>query len=164
MTPPRSSVCREAAVLVFLPAAARAARVAADAPAPPGHEGKQRPCVLVKEVTQQRVQGGVAALLAGWGLTFETWWLFTAWLGVANPWLEQRFWRGLLGSPSIWPRATDGWFAGYHLLVIVTAVAWYWLPVIPVPLNVSTTKRLSRHRSTRAGSRCSYELVARAIA
>jgi hypothetical protein len=80
----------------------------------------------------------LAALLEGWGLNATTWWLFTAWLCVANPWLEQRFWRGLLGSPSIWPRATDGWFAGYHLLVIVTAVAWYWLPVVFVSLVASS--------------------------
>ncbi len=72
----------------------------------------------------------LSALLQQWGLNAQTWWLFTAWLCVANPWLEQRFWRGLLGSPSTRPQPTDGWFAGYHLLVVFTAIPWYWLPLI----------------------------------
>lgn len=69
----------------------------------------------------------LAAVLRGWGLTTANWWLFAAWLCLMNPWLEQRFWRGVLGSPDRRPRATDAWFAGYHLLVALPVLAWPWL-------------------------------------
>lgn len=72
----------------------------------------------------------LAAALAGWGLTPESWWPFALWLCLFNPWLEQHFWRGVLGSASPRPAPTDAWFAGYHLLVVVTVAYWYWLPLV----------------------------------
>jgi hypothetical protein len=72
----------------------------------------------------------LVAALAGWGLTPSTFWPFALWLCLCNPWLEQRFWRGLLGSPSRHPQPTDAAFAGYHLLVVLPVVRWIWLPVV----------------------------------
>jgi hypothetical protein len=72
----------------------------------------------------------LAATLAGWGLTPESWWLFALWLCLANPWLEQRYWRGVLGSPSSRPAATDAAFAGYHLLVVLPVLEPWWLPFV----------------------------------
>jgi hypothetical protein len=69
----------------------------------------------------------LVAQLQDWGLTTANWWLFAAWLCLMNPWLEQRFWRGVLGSADHRPRATDAGFAGYHLLVVLPVVAWPWL-------------------------------------
>jgi hypothetical protein len=72
----------------------------------------------------------LTATLRGWGLTPATWWWFAAWLCLFNPWLEQRFWRGLLGSPSRRLAPTDAWFAGYHLLVVLPVLYWPWLPIV----------------------------------
>lgn len=72
----------------------------------------------------------LAETLQGWGLTAQSWWLFALWLCLFNPWLEQHYWRGVLGSPSLRPAPTDAWFAGYHLLVVLPVAYGFWLPFV----------------------------------
>lgn len=82
--------------------------------------------------------GDLVQAVQGWGLTPNAWWWFSLWLCLCNPWLEQRFWRGLLGSPSLRPQPTDAWFAGYHLLVVLPVLYWYWLPLVFIGLAVTS--------------------------
>ncbi|GAB4492860.1 MAG: hypothetical protein Fur0016_13170 [Anaerolineales bacterium] len=57
------------------------------------------------------------------GLRKETWLLFIAYFTLVNPFLEETYWRGILGSESHLPQPVDFLFAGYHL-VILALFAW----------------------------------------
>ena len=61
------------------------------------------------------------------GLVDTRWFLFMVYYFTVNPLLEEMFWRGYLGSPKIIPVWNDVWFAGYHVLVMVTFVSWPWV-------------------------------------
>ena len=65
--------------------------------------------------------------LAGLGLTGAVWAAFIVYYFTVNPVLEEMFWRGALGSESVRPAVNDGWFAGYHLLVLIEFVAAPWV-------------------------------------
>lgn len=78
------------------------------------------------------------------GLNSVSWPFFILYFSLVNPWLEEIFWRGWLGSPSQKPVLNDLFFAGFHLLVIgayapwpsmlfglltLTSVGWLWRQV-----------------------------------
>ncbi len=66
------------------------------------------------------------ARLGGIGLAGTAWTTFVAYHVLINPWLEELFWRGLLGGAARHPTVSDVAFAGYHILVLVRFVAWPW--------------------------------------
>ena len=80
---------------------------------------------------------GLAGKLAGLGLSGFSWTLFVAYHALVNPWLEELYWRGLLGSKAWHPVVEDFAFAGYHILVLAFFVAWPWLMVAFVALAVA---------------------------
>ncbi|MBU8872020.1 MAG: hypothetical protein KOO60_14225 [Gemmatimonadales bacterium] len=55
--------------------------------------------------------------------------LFVVYHSLINPWLEEVYWRGYLGSGSKKIVPGDLLFAGYHLLVLTMFVEWIWLVV-----------------------------------
>lgn len=69
------------------------------------------------------------------GLNTVSWPLFILYFSLVNPWLEEIYWRGWLGSDSRSPVAGDIWFAGFHLLVIGNYVPWHSLVITLVVLS-----------------------------
>jgi hypothetical protein len=75
------------------------------------------------------------------GLNSSTWAGFVAYFSIVNPFIEEYFWRGVLGSNSTRLLIGDVVFAGYHALVlwgrvhplsilfaviILTSAGWVW--------------------------------------
>jgi hypothetical protein len=67
---------------------------------------------------------GLDAALAPLGLTAVTWPAFMLYFCVVNPWLEEVYWRGYLGTPARGPVWNDLLFAGYHVLVLSRFLPW----------------------------------------
>jgi uncharacterized protein len=53
------------------------------------------------------------------GLTSSTWPLFITYFVLVNPFLEEYFWRGYLGSPTRRLYASDFLYAGFHGLILL---------------------------------------------
>jgi hypothetical protein len=53
--------------------------------------------------------------------------LFTIYHALVNPWFEEILWRGKLGSDSRRLVLNDFLFSGYHLLVLVLFMDWWWM-------------------------------------
>jgi len=81
------------------------------------------------------------ARLQSIGLNSSSWFAFIAYFSLVNPFVEEYFWRGVLGSGSKKLRIGDVVFAGYHALVlwgrvhplsilfaviILTSAGWIW--------------------------------------
>ncbi len=64
------------------------------------------------------VSPDLPARLRALGLTSSTWLGFIAYFSLVNPFIEEYFWRGFLGSDSLKPRVGDFIFAGYHALIL----------------------------------------------
>jgi hypothetical protein len=75
------------------------------------------------------------------GLNSSSWIPFIAYFSLVNPWMEEYFWRGVLGSDTNKITGMDAVFAGYHVLVlwgrvhplsilfaviILTSAGWLW--------------------------------------
>jgi len=75
------------------------------------------------------------------GLNSSSWFAFIAYFALVNPWAEEYFWRGVLGSGAKKLTVMDVVFAGYHALVlwgrvhplsilfaviILTSAGWFW--------------------------------------
>jgi hypothetical protein len=75
------------------------------------------------------------------GLDSSSWLPFIAYFSLVNPWVEEYFWRGVLGSVTKKLTVIDIVFAGYHALVlwgrvhplsilfaviILTCAGWLW--------------------------------------
>lgn len=65
----------------------------------------------------------LAPTLSAWGLDSGSL-VFFGWYSLANPWLEELYWRGFLGSEQRRPVIADALFGGYHALVLVLIVEW----------------------------------------
>lgn len=65
--------------------------------------------------------------LAGIGLTFSSWPYFIAYSSLVNPWLEEYFWRGYLGSSSRRLILNDIFFSGFHLLILYGKTGTSWM-------------------------------------
>ncbi|MBN1368048.1 MAG: CPBP family intramembrane metalloprotease [Dehalococcoidales bacterium] len=61
------------------------------------------------------------------GLTQKTWPLFIIYFVLVNPWVEEYYWRGYLGSKSKSLTTGDIFFSGYHVMVIAGQVEIIWL-------------------------------------
>jgi hypothetical protein len=71
------------------------------------------------------------------GLSLEAWPYFIAYFVLINPWLEEFFWRGCLGSDSKLPVLNDLFFAGYHLMVLAGKVDFIWLIAVFIVLSLA---------------------------
>jgi hypothetical protein len=63
------------------------------------------------------------------GLNAFTWPLFLAYHIMINPWIEEYYWRGYLGSNSKRLVVNDLLFAGYHIIVLAGKIDILWLVV-----------------------------------
>ncbi len=70
------------------------------------------------------------SVIRGMGLTEETWPLFLGYLVMVNPWIEEYYWRGYLGSADNRPVVNDFLWAGYHLIVLWGKIGVVWLVVV----------------------------------
>jgi hypothetical protein len=75
------------------------------------------------------------------GLNSFSWFPFIAYFSLVNPWMEEYFWRGVLGNDTRKLHASDVVYAGYHGLIllgrvqplsivfaviILTSAGWFW--------------------------------------
>jgi len=75
------------------------------------------------------------------GLNSSSWFAFIAYFSLVNPFIEEYFWRGVLGSGAKKLHINDIVYAGYHILVlwgrvhplsvlfaviILTSAGWIW--------------------------------------
>ena len=65
------------------------------------------------------VSDDLSAQLTALGLNVSDWLLFIAYFASINPFVEEYFWRGYLGSPSKSPQISDFLYAGYHALILI---------------------------------------------
>lgn len=56
------------------------------------------------------------------GLNASTWPLFIAYFSLVNPFIEEYFWRGYLGSKTKSLHSSDFLYAGFHALILVNTV------------------------------------------
>lgn len=75
------------------------------------------------------IAADLQAQLAAIGLNSSTWFLFIAYFAVANPFFEEYFWRGVLGSDTRQFYIGDLVYAGYHVLVV-------WNKVHPLSMTL----------------------------
>lgn len=68
------------------------------------------------------ITGGLSAHVEAIGLNQFTWIPFIAYFTLANPLLEEYFWRGYLGSSTRNFYASDFFYAGFHGLVLMNHV------------------------------------------
>ena len=74
------------------------------------------PCVALEP--------GMAAVLARFGLDGWSLVAFAVYSALANPALEELYWRGVLLDETRRPAPADALFAGYHVLVLALVVEW----------------------------------------
>ena len=68
--------------------------------------------------------------LSQMGLSGPAWLLFIVYFSTVQPFLEELYWRGFLGSTQRWFSSTDLIFAGYHVLVLARFVDGPWLLLV----------------------------------
>jgi len=68
-------------------------------------------------------------VLLQWGLQPNAWPLFIAYGALVNPWLEEIYWRGWLGSAAKKPILRDFAFGGFHLVILARFLSPIWLAV-----------------------------------
>lgn len=56
------------------------------------------------------------------GLNRTSWIPFIAYFALVNPWIEEYFWRGYLGSHTTNPSVSDFLYAGFHGLILINKV------------------------------------------
>ena len=83
------------------------------------------------------VSSSLMGMLEQWGLTHVTWPLFIAYSALVNPWLEELYWRGWLGSADRRPVGNDAAFAGFHLFILAPFISVTWLIVTLVIMTVA---------------------------
>jgi len=79
--------------------------------------------------------------VASLGLNIFNWPAFIAYFAFLNPFIEEYFWRGYLGSQTKAPHISDFLYAGFHALILINkvqtgpiifalivlaAVGWFW--------------------------------------
>ena len=80
------------------------------------------------------IVGDLPAQLESAGLTRHAWPLFMTYFVMVNPFLEEYFWRGYLGSPTKGFYLSDFLYAGFHGLILMgkmhTSAVLYSLSVL----------------------------------
>lgn len=64
------------------------------------------------------VSNNLSTQLLAMGLTPASWPWFLAYFSLVNPFVEEYFWRGVLGNDSLKPYFGDVVFAGYHAMIL----------------------------------------------
>ncbi len=77
----------------------------------------------------------IPQMLRQLGLVQGSWLPFILYFSLVNPWLEEIYWRGWLGSQAHHPIPDDLWFGAYHLLILAPFVSWPWLLLALVALT-----------------------------
>lgn len=87
----------------------------------------------------------LAEQVSALGLNASNWILFIAYFSLINPFIEEYFWRGYLGSKTKSLQTSDFMYAGFHGLVLINKVqtgfvvfglcmlvlaGWFWRQVI----------------------------------
>lgn len=75
------------------------------------------------------IPGDFHLRVAALGLDGMLWLPFIAYFALINPFLEEAYWRGVLGSDSLLPRPVDFLYAGYHLFILMLFVSPFWMGV-----------------------------------
>jgi len=75
--------------------------------------------------------------LAEFGLHGTSWFFFMIYFSTAQPFLEELYWRGCLGSNHKYFSWTDFAFAGYHILVLAKFIQLPWLAAAFVVLTMA---------------------------
>ena len=73
------------------------------------------------------VRADLSVQVEALGLNSRSWPLFIAYFALVNPWIEEYFWRGYLGSSTKGLYRSDFLYAGYHALILIGK-----LPVGPI--------------------------------
>jgi hypothetical protein len=83
----------------------------------------------------------LSRLVEAFGLTRSTWPLFITYFTLVNPFIEEYFWRGYLGSPTKHLYPSDFLYAGFHglilagkmefsavlySLIVLVLAGWFW--------------------------------------
>jgi len=68
----------------------------------------------------------LAEKLTELGIYGKLWCLFIPYYVIITPWLEEYFWRGILGSDKKLPDVSDILYAGYHILVLLLFIKLFW--------------------------------------
>ena len=64
------------------------------------------------------------------GLSGVSWLVFIAYFSLINPFIEEYYWRGYLGSNNKRITTNDMLFSGYHLVVLAGLIGNIWLVVV----------------------------------
>jgi membrane protease YdiL (CAAX protease family) len=64
------------------------------------------------------IAGDFSTRVARLGLDSSNWIAFIAYFSLVNPFVEEYFWRGYLGSPAKNPYISDFIYAGFHALIL----------------------------------------------
>ena len=72
----------------------------------------------------------ISAYMRSIGLTAIAWPYFAVYYVIVNPFFEEYYWRGYLGSSAKRPVLNDALFAGYHLIVLAGKMGVLWLVVV----------------------------------
>jgi membrane protease YdiL (CAAX protease family) len=87
------------------------------------------------------IVGNLPAQLESFGLTSASWPFFIAYFVLVNPFVEEYFWRGYLGSPTKNLFPSDFAYAGFHglilmgkiqisavlySLIVLVLAGWFW--------------------------------------
>jgi hypothetical protein len=69
----------------------------------------------------------VHPVLKSIGLSQGNYLYLLAYFVAVNPWIEEYFWRGYLGSAAKGITPSDVLFAGYHVMLLATVIGAIWL-------------------------------------
>lgn len=75
--------------------------------------------------------------LEQWGLMRMRWPFFIGYSALVNPWLEELYWRGWLGSVNRLPIVNDALFAGFHLIILAPFISIAWLVIVFIVLTAT---------------------------
>jgi hypothetical protein len=76
------------------------------------------------------VPAGIGAYMKEIGLATPTWPFFLGYYVCVNPFIEEFYWRGFLGSTGGYPGVSDVFFALYHLIVLAGKMGTGWLILV----------------------------------
>lgn len=65
------------------------------------------------------IAGDLSAHIAVLGLNSSSWIPFSVYFSLVNPFIEEYFWRGYLGSPTKNLHISDFLYAGFHALILI---------------------------------------------
>lgn len=68
------------------------------------------------------ITSDIAAQTESFGLNAHTWFPFMAYFTLINPFIEEYFWRGYLGSSTKSVHISDFLYAGFHGLILINQV------------------------------------------